>query len=533
VDLEIGFCLKEANGSNYNVFLRNHDDFNFRLFNDSFINPNNCIGCYFSSPVATISSSEEFATNPKIKEGVKIRESVLFFRNRIIKLSREAVVFDQFKNDLSHILYNELNQLDFRIEGDESHDIYIEIEVDLKNSGFRNISLLGSGTIQVIEILLHLFESRKELNIILLDEPDSHIHRDIQKRLLKYLSRMAIQVFLTTHNESLIRSANPKNLFFVDETVSNDCDTVLLPIGQIRLPQRKIGIANSHHSKIINQIGTETSLDILNALEADKILFVEGFDDSEYIQRLIEVNNVEKECVFWSFGGLDKFISKISHYKEFFESIGSNQSIWDKCSVIIDADFMTDVQKVNLKDELYKKLKIPIFIWKSYTIESTLLTDNIVLTNIITKIGVEQNKINTSMDIITQITTAVGDLRQSKLVELNQHHELGERIASQSDARIKLLSSNLGILRSRIYGDVTLPNIFNNYRLFSNQQLAANEIAHISNKHDVEDVLTKIFVSLGLIKGDQFENYFSAVLNAVDSSTMNQEWNELIQFANN
>jgi hypothetical protein len=137
------------------------------------------------------------------------------------------------------------------------------------------------------------------------------------------------------------------------------------------------------------------------------------------------------------------------------------------------------------------------------------------------------------MDIITQITTAVGDLRQSKLVELNQHHELGERIASQSDARIKLLSSNLGILRSRIYGDVTLPNIFNNYRLFSNQQLAANEIAHISNKHDVEDVLTKIFVSLGLIKGDQFENYFSAVLNAVDSSTMNQEWNELIQFANN
>lgn len=532
VELEIGFCLKEANGSNYNVYLQAHDSFDFRLFNDTFENPNNCVGCYFSSPVATISSFEEFSTNPKIKEGTKIRESVLFFRNRIFNISK-GDQFDQFKTDLSHILYNEPDQLDFRIKGDKSNDIYIEIEVNLKNSGYRNISLLGSGTIQVIEILLHLFESRKELNVILLDEPDSHIHRDIQKRLLKYLSGTDIQVFLTTHNESLIRSANPNNLFFIDEAVSNNIETSILPVGQNRLPQRKIGISNSHHSKIINQIGSETSLDILNALEADKILFVEGVDDSEYIQRLIEINNIDKDCVFWSFGGLDKLISKISHYKEFFESLGSNQSIWDKCSVIIDADYMTDTQKVKLKLELNSKLQIPIFIWKSYTIESTILTDINVLTQIITSICNAQSIVKTPHEITTALTTEITSLKTEKLIELNDEPELAKRITGQNEARISNLDSNLSISRNRIYEGITVPNIFNNYRLYSNQQLHANEISHISNKDDVERILNNVFLNLGIIKDVQFENHFSAVLNVVNPFVMNQEWQDLVSFVNN
>lgn len=532
VELRIGFQLKEANGSNYNVYLENHDAFNFRLFNDSFHNLPFCNGCYFSSPVATISSYEEFSTNPKIKEGIKIRESSTFFRNRIFNLSR-GDVFDQFKNDLSLILYNEPSQLEFRITGEKSSDIFINIDVNLKNSGFRNISLLGSGTIQIIEILLHLFESRKELNVILLDEPDSHIHRDIQKRLLKYLSQSSIQVFLTTHNESLIRSANPNKLFFIDHTVSTDSETHFIPVGQNRLPQRKIGISNSHHSKIINQIGSETSLDILNALEADKILFVEGVDDSEYIQRLIEINNSDKECVFWSFGGLDKLISKISHYKEFFDSLGSNQTIWEKCSIIIDADFMTENQKNNLKSKLHDKLHIPIFVWSSYTIESTLLTDINPLIQIISSICISQGVTKTGSEITDTITDEVAAIKVEKLRILNDETDLGRRIAGQIEARINNLDKSLGISRTQIFDDVTLPNLFNHYRVYSNQQLNANQIAHISNKDDVEIILNNIFTKLGLNKNPVFENHFSEILSHVNPFVMNDEWNRLIQFINN
>lgn len=531
-EITIPFFIKEANGNNYNVFLKNHDSFNFRLFNDSFTTLPDIIGCYFSSPIATISSYEEFATNPKIKNGIKNRESVRYFRNRLHNLSK-GDSFDDFKLQLSNILYGESNKIDFNIIGDKSKDINISIEVSLKGSRFKNISLLGSGTIQVMEILLHLFETQKSINIILLDEPDSHIHRDIQKRLLKFLKSSSTQVFLTTHNESLIRSANPNNIFFIDESVSSFDDVNVKPIGKENLPQRKIGIEHSHHSKLINKIGSETSLDILNALEADKILFVEGTDDSTYIQKLLEINSTDTSCVFWSFGGLDNLISKIKHYKEFFVSLGCNQSIWDKCSVIIDADFMTDNQKNNLKLTLNNKLSIPIFIWSSYTIESTILTKIDILEQIITRICSIQEVAKSSTDIATSINNAIIAVRDSKKHQLNEEPDLCKRIVNQMETRINNLKNNLDINRKRIFEDITIPNLSNEYRIFSNGKLSANEISHISSKEDVEQILEQIFDELGLIKDTDFENHFSYVLNSIDSFSFNQEWKDLINFIAN
>ncbi|AEV32205.1 hypothetical protein Oweho_1200 [Owenweeksia hongkongensis DSM 17368] len=528
-EIEIGFIMKEANGNNYNVYLDNHDNFDFRSFNTQFRNPPQCIGCYFSTPVATIPSFEEFAIAPKIKEGIKIRQSSLFFRNRLFNLSK-GDDFADFKSNLSRILYNETDCIDFNIKGDKSNDIYVSIDINIKNSGLRNISLLGSGTIQIIEILLHLYESKKELNIILLDEPDSHIHRDIQKRLLSFLKLSDVQVFLTTHNESLIRSANPNNLFFVDEEVSSTTPTIIEAIGKIKLPQRKIGIESSHHSKIINQIGSETSLDILNALEADKIIFVEGVDDSEYIQKLMDVKRIDKECVFWSFGGLDNLLSKIKHYKEFFESLGSNQSIWDKCSIIIDADFMTDTQKEKLKNELKNKLGISVFIWKSYTIEGTILLDDTKLEQLITMECSKQAVSKNQLEIKGSIANAIAEIKTEKLRLLNNDADLGRRVTGQIESRIKNLDDNLNIPRRRVYDNVTLPNLFNHYRIFSTQELNSNRVSHICNKEDVEKILESIYVELSLVKNPVFINYFSSVLNTVDFSSINSEWQELLDF---
>jgi AAA15 family ATPase/GTPase len=488
-NIEIGFIMKEANGNNYNVFLKNHDSFNFRLFNDHFPNLPSSIGCYFSSPVATISSYEEFALKPKIREGIKTRESFLYFRNRLYDVA-SGVNFDKFKTKLSNILYNDANSLEFRIRGDKSIDINISVDVNLKNSGFKNISLLGSGTIQIIEILLHVFESKKELNIILLDEPDSHIHRDIQKRLLKELTLSDTQVFLTTHNESLIRSANPKNIFFIDETVSNINATEIKPIGQTRLTQRLTGISTSYHSKIINKIGSETSLDILNAIEADKILFVEGVDDSEYIQKILDINKCNKECVFWSFGGLDKLISKIKHYQDFFEGLGCNQSLWDKCSIIIDADHMTNIQKDTLKRSLSEKLSLPVFIWSSYTIESTLVTEKPILEQLVLKLCAKNHITKSIEEISLAIDNSIQLIIDNKLDLLNNNEDFGKKIIGQIKARLDNLNSQLRITKVFTGNEI---NLYNHYRLFAVSQLNINRIDHICNKKDIESLLNNIF----------------------------------------
>lgn len=524
-DIKIGFILIKATGNNYNVYLENHDSFDFRKFNDKFPKLPDSLGCFFSSPVATISNNEEFSLRPKIKEGIKTRESVNYFRNRLYNLYT-GDNFDEFKRKLSLILYNVENCIQFNFSGDRSVDINILITININNKGFRDISLLGSGTIQIIEILLHVFESKTDLNLILLDEPDSHIHRDIQKRLLNQLKESDVQVFLTTHNESLIRSADPKNIFFIDETVSYDNETIFIPIGEIPLAPRRTGISSSHHSSVINKIGSETSLDILNALEADKILFVEGTDDAEYIQKIMENTYCDKKCVFWSFGGIDKLISKVKHYREFFEGIGSSEPIWDKCAVIVDADFMTDSQKNTLKNELNSKLSIPIFIWKSYTIESSIFTNKNILIDSIKRISDIKNNSKTQQQVDTSVTYHFNQMKNEKILLLDDL-TYSTRISGQLDSRANNLLNSLNI--NNIYG-VARTMTLTHYIHFAKEQLNMDRIDHIANKDDVEKILECIYNDLSLVKESGYLNYFSEILNINDTSILYQEWNNLKTF---
>ncbi len=527
-DIQIGFIMKEANGNNYNVHLENHDRFDFRKFNDSFNNLPNSIACFFSSPVATVSSYEEFSITPKINEGIKIRQSFLYFRNRLYNLY-SADNFDDFKNILSKILYNEPDKIDFSIQGDRSKDIYITVDVNVKNTGFKDISLLGSGTIQIIEILLHLFENRKELNVILLDEPDSHIHRDIQKRLLKYLRNSDVQIILTTHNESLIRSASPKSIFFIDSSVSSASPTIIESISNSELPNRKMGISNSYHSKVINQLGSETSLDILNAFEADKIFFVEGITDSDYIKKIIDINGNDKEYLFWSFDGINNLFSKIKYYKDFLEGLGSSIPIWEKCSIIIDSDFLTRTQRIKLQNELGSKLNIPVFIWSAYTIEATILSDKNLLSKVIEKrcsgLEIPKYQINNSIE------TAFNSMKNSKLELFNTDETYMKSISGQLISRVKNLDEHLGIRRSKVYIEND-SNLSNHFGFFSKQELNSNRIDHICDKNDVEIVLNEIYDSLDLSINHSADNYFSELLTYADAEIQIVEWSELVAFIN-
>ena len=174
-------------------------------------------------------------------------------------------------------------------------------------------------------------------------------------------------------------------------------------------------------------------------LEADKIIFVEGADDSEYIQEILTINNCDKECVYWSFGGLDKLINKIKHYKEFFDGLGCNQSIWDKSLIIIDADFMTDIQKEALKKSLSSQLDIPVFVWNSYTVESSLLRNKVDLSRIIENICGKKNINKTIDEIRIVIDNSFTKMKEVKIKSINESEVYGKRITGQLQGRVKKL----------------------------------------------------------------------------------------------
>lgn len=524
-EIKIGFIITEANGSNYNVYLKDHDTFDFRKFNTVFNELPNPIGCYFSSPVATLPTSEEFVTEPKIREGIKARQSVLFFRNRLFKLYNSVAIFQIFKNKLSNILFNNSNSIEFRIIGDPQNDVNIIIEANIKNKGYRNISLLGSGTIQIIEILLHLFENKRNLNIILLDEPDSHIHRDIQKRLINELISNDIQFFLTSHNESLLRSTNPKNIFLITDDVANSALTEYKPIYNKQLTARKSGISPSYHSHIMHKIGTETSLDILNMLEADYIFFVEGSDDADYIRKILEINNEEFDCVFWAFDGLDNLIAKIKNYKAFFEGIGGTSDLWTKCKIIIDADYTTSTQKNILKQSLETKTNLNCFIWDTYTIESSILKNKDELAQILSDHFFIKGHTIEVDEIKAKIIELYSLFSLNKILEMDETELFCNRVQGQIDARKENLKNSLDI--TRVFSG---NNLSNSYRIYCKTEFTNGNIDHITNKEDVENILAELFNHFGVVYDASVKNRLLELMLTINESNQPSIWKDVIEF---
>jgi hypothetical protein len=238
------------------------------------------------------------------------RASIAVLRNRLYQLKKNPTLYLTFIHNLQYIVNNSEKPIAFDFEGDETKDTQLIIKIQMGAKDIpKDISLLGSGNLQIIEILLGLYERPKELNLILLDEPDSHIHRDIQKRLLEILIRFSdnTQVFATTHNEALIRSAAPEYLFHIEAKPNHEYFNISskLPLGI------KKGFQPTPYLHIINSISGGNGLDFINALESDKMILIEGEDDAKHISILLKSKTKYQHLkyVYWSFEGITNIYS--------------------------------------------------------------------------------------------------------------------------------------------------------------------------------------------------------------------------------
>ncbi len=130
----------------------------------------------------------------------------------------------ELQNSLMDIL--EIDNISFskRLEDEESF-----IKVFSKHEATKTeveINQLGSGTINVLNILSVLAYGDYEnfwLNVLLLDEPDSHLHFNHQSRLYRYLEKVSKdknkQIIVVTHNSSLI--AQFEEVLYIQRSARN------------------------------------------------------------------------------------------------------------------------------------------------------------------------------------------------------------------------------------------------------------------------------------------------------------------------
>lgn len=374
-DLEISFTIKNANGKNFCVYLTNYEDFDYEKFNLYFGNRIKPISICFANPINHLNKNEEKKVNEVVEYLINSQNSESVFRNRVFRINSNPTNIERLERDLATILGEESAKLEFVNESGRYHKVLLQMGEQIP----KDISLYGSGTLQILQFLLNIYEdSTSDLKMILFDEPDSHIHRNIQKKLIEILLREGkFQLFLTTHNESFIRSVDEDSLFHIEGIEEKK---TINPIGKMISMKEKSGIMQTGKSEIIRELSGEevTGLHFIEALEADRIIFVEGKMDAEFLEtvfnRTLSIVD-KKKTIYWVFDGVDSIFKNLLKYKDVFTTIKNGKSLWEKTYLLIDRDFLND----NLIEKLSKKLnesyKLKNHITKAYCMDSIFLEE--------------------------------------------------------------------------------------------------------------------------------------------------------------
>lgn len=351
-----------------NSYLRfktvNHKEFEkFALFlKHQQIKLDEAIFIYQTKPVSNILNKEPFMNSGQVLKKISIGKSGEVLRNKIIK--KKAINRINLENQISKVLNQKVN---FQCTNEKRYqkDEYIDLKVS-NGTKSLDIHLQGSGFLQVAEIFSTIDYLENAMNILLIDEPDSHIHAKLQKKLLQELRLIKnTQTFVISHNDTFVSELNPDELFYLNNESKNE--------GVIK----KLDLKN--FDKIKKELGgIIVALDKLNYTH--KVCFVEGDDDIEYINRLlkkhlkIEPENLpKKEVVFYHLRGKDFLLKKIDHNKRLLSQLFKDKSY----AVIYDKDFSTEASCINFNTEIERKLgnNSNVYTHNGYCIESTIFSD--------------------------------------------------------------------------------------------------------------------------------------------------------------
>lgn len=522
--LRIGFNIASVDGANYyKIKLDQYKTFDNQLLNSRIFlnNPEDAIKVLYASPLANISHEEERQHSLKINFLKQSHVAHLAFRNRIEALFQRrnelGNPYDTFCNQLSSILLDNVGQVKF--EFPQADALKLRLLVQLGSETPKDISLVGSGTLQIIEILLNIHEQKSEINLILLDEPDSHIHRGLQVKLLTILNRSDnTQIFITTHNESLIRDAQPEWLFHLEKQPIK----VYNPIQRDKSSNK--GLLSNASSPIIQALGGNGSgLDFITALEADLVFMVEGVNDALRIQKILSLKaNNTRKFAYWVMGNVDTIFNQLTHYKNVFSEIKNTVSLWDKTVLVFDKDYLTDIQREKLLRELGNKFDLSkrVYAWQAYNFDSTLFSDLTYLRLLIQRQILAIKPSQDTSNLFNKLNEAMVMLVEEKKGRIT---EIENKTRSQTaDRNTKFKNLNLYKI---IETDYELQAATLN---FINSACTIEMVHKIMDKHDCETVLKQVFDYYDIkfkIEGNREEGInLNSLFEQINNSTIYKDW---------
>jgi ABC-type cobalamin/Fe3+-siderophores transport system ATPase subunit len=213
---------------------------------------------FFSSYIPGISgipNREERKSKKVVLKACSFGDSNVILRNALLLLKeQDATSIGRIEQWIGRIL----RPIKIDVEHNNDVDLYVKCSVTL-NGQSKPIELAGTGYIQLIQIFCYILLFSP--GILLIDEPDIHLHPDVQERLVSELVKVArerdMRILLTTHSPFIVRGApSEAKVFWLDngKLESTNREIVELALGWGAFGKRIILLSEDSKNDLMKAI---------------------------------------------------------------------------------------------------------------------------------------------------------------------------------------------------------------------------------------------------------------------------------------
>jgi AAA15 family ATPase/GTPase len=301
--------------------------------------------------LAGIPHHEEMQSYASVFRKAAGGDANLVFRN-IVRLLKERSLVDE----LEQLLFEVVGPCKFTIIFDPDRDLYVDVRIAfekfINDDSFVPIDLSGTGVLQITQILAYVLLFRPKM--LLVDEPDSHLHPSRQVLLSAIFSRIVerynCKIIISTHSRHLINSA------------PDGAKLVWIRNGSVE----KQDAAGTGLTSMLLDIG---ALDQIDSHGADILICTED-NKKKVLEDCVGALKLEIDVKVISYNGVSNAASA--------EVIHSVSELFPRKPIVIihrDRDYLID-DEINRWGEAYEKKGMRIFCPALQDIESYYVSSN-------------------------------------------------------------------------------------------------------------------------------------------------------------
>lgn len=402
-------------GRNKNLFVNLEN----RELGEQLQNVDNPFSIYVPG-LAGVSHSEEYKTPAIVRKAAARGDSNKVFRNilYLLKLSEEG--WNQFENDFKTLFPDSEINIQFNPNRDDF------IEVFFKESNHEvPIDLAGTGVLQILQILSYVnFYNPK---ILLLDEPDAHLHPNNQRKLTSLLKQLVeernLQVILTTHSRHLL------------DALSYFAKIFWLKTGNI------VGDENFDSIRLLLDLGALDKGELLLNTRQIKCVLLTEDEDTNGIMTLLKASGFnidEVDC--WSYEGCTNV-----HTAKNLANFIRQHSEHTKILVHRDRDYMNEEEVKAYKNDIEKE-NIFCFVTEGTDVESHFINSEHIISCL--SLDGELNQIN---DLIEDATNETGE--KSRINFVNSRTQIERNKSYNDERRGRVNHGKISESCTKLYGE--------------------------------------------------------------------------------